>query len=70
MAEKAEKIMIGFDFRKHEMQERRVREGNALHFEGRTLIHEMDGSITFGDWLRISTIDNYGDCFDPKQSFW
>ena len=56
------------DFRVRHMEAREVRDGNALHFQGRTNIEELDGSITMGEWLTTGTVTNYGDCFDPKLS--
>lgn len=57
-----------FDFRTRVLEQRTMREGNALHFEGRTNIINQDGSIEHGKWLRTGTIPNYGDCFDRKDS--
>jgi hypothetical protein len=58
------------DFRKRKIETRKIREGNALHFEGRTNIINLDGSIEYGEWLRTGTIPNYGDCFDKKPTLW
>lgn len=53
-----------------EIETREVRDGNAMHFEGRTNIIKLDGSIEEGEWLRTGTIPNYGDCFDKKPTIW
>ena len=57
------------DLRTRKIETREVRDGNAMHFEGRTNIINLDGSIEEGEWLRTGTIPNYGECFDRKPSF-
>lgn len=56
------------DFRVRRIETREVRDGNAMLFQGRTNITEMDGSITSGEWLTHGIASNYSDCFDPKPS--
>ena len=58
------------DLRIRKIETRAVRDGNAMHFEGRTNIINLDGSIEEGEWLRTGTIPNYGDCFDKKPTIW
>ena len=58
------------DLRSLKMETRQVRDGNAMHLEGRTNIINRDESIEEGEWQRTITIPNYGDCFDKKPTLW
>jgi hypothetical protein len=57
-----------FDLRMREIQSRQVRDGNAMLFQNRTLIHNPDGTKETSDWCTTGSIPNYGDCFDEKPS--
>ena len=57
------------DFRVRKLESREVRDGGAIHFERRTNIINLDGSIKEGEWVRAGSILNYGECFDKKPSF-
>lgn len=59
-----------FDSRVGEIETRQVRDGNAMHFEGRTNLISPDGTVEEGEWMRTGTATNYGDVFDKKPSFW
>lgn len=61
--------LCGFDMRTHQLDERLLREGNKIHIQYRTNIINLDGSIECGEYSTVSTIPNYGDCFDEKPSF-
>ena len=55
-----------FDLRVREIEVRQLREGPALLFQGRTIIHEIDGTKTYGEWNTSGRIPNYGDVYDKK----
>ena len=57
-----------FDPRVREIQTRQVREGNCMIFQGRTVIHNTDGTKEYPDWRTTGCIPNYGDVFDRKLS--
>ena len=57
------------DLRPRTIEQRKVREGNAMHSEFRSDIINFDNSVVEGEWIRIGTIPNYGDVFD-KKPFW
>lgn len=54
------------DLRMREIQMREVRYGNAMLFQSRTIIHNLDGSRIEPEWRTTGTCPNYGDCFDKK----
>lgn len=56
------------DLRTHEIQAREVRDGVAMLFQSRTVIHNLDGSKEFGEWSTSGTCPNYGDIYDLKPS--
>lgn len=56
------------DMRKIEIQQRQVRDGNAMLFQSRNIAHHPSGKKDIGEWRTISTLANYGDCFDEKRS--
>ena len=57
------------DLRPRTIEQRKVREGKAMHSEFRSNIINFDNSVVEGEWIRIGTIPNYGDVFD-KKPFW
>jgi len=57
------------DMRPREMQQRQFRDGNAMVFQSRTIIHNLDGTKEKGDWWTTSTAINWGDVYDKKPSF-
>ena len=65
-----EQVVIFADFRPVKIEQRQVRDGNALHFESRSGRQNNDMSVYFGDWVRTGTILNYGEVFDPKPKSW
>ncbi len=57
------------DLRKIEVQTRQVRDGNALLFQYRNIVHNPDGSREYPDWVTSGTCTNYGDVFDKRPSW-
>jgi hypothetical protein len=60
--------VFSFDFRVREIQTRQVRDGNALLFQSRILIHNHDGTLDTSLWLTTGSASNYGDVYDPKPT--
>ena len=60
--------VFNFDFRVREIQTRQVRNGNALLFQSRILIHNDDGTIDTSLWLTTGSASNYGAAYDPKPT--
>lgn len=60
--------LFKIDTRIHEIQTREIREGVAMLFQGRTVIHNHDGTQEIGEWKTNITADNYGLCFDDKPT--
>jgi hypothetical protein len=52
------------------LEQRQVREGNAMLLQFRSVVHNPDGSIETPEWITSGRIDNYGDVFDKKLSLW
>lgn len=57
-----------FDTRIHEIQTREIRDGNAMLFQRRTVIHNNNGTKERGEWKTTLTCPNYGDVYDKKPS--
>lgn len=57
-----------FDTRIHEVQTRQIREGVSMLFQGRTIIHNHDGTKDYGEWKTSGVCSNYGEVYDPKPT--
>lgn len=42
------------DFRVREIETRNVTNDDIIYFENRTIIHELDGTKKYGEWLKSS----------------
>jgi len=57
-------LEIIIDTRTHEIQQRSIREGNAMLMQFRTVIYNIDGTEEVTEWETTAITNNYGGCFD------
>jgi hypothetical protein len=70
-----------YDYRPIYLEQRSIRDGNAIIFQGRGNTHNPDGSVEYGEWSTIGSCSNWGeifgdcipsqldDCFGPQPTF-
>jgi hypothetical protein len=62
------RVVLKMNFNQVRIENRQVRDGNALLFQGRRVEITPEGDSTSSDWDTLSRITNYGDVYDKKPS--